>query len=318
MDYKYLFGPVPSRRFGRSLGVDLLKSKTCSFDCPFCEVRATEALTAARREYVPTQAIIDELSHWQQSGGQTDYVSLAGSGEPTLHTGIGKVAEYIRGHIPARLAVLTNSTHLHLPEVRDALRPVHVVKASFSAWDDASYEAMNKPVKGITLGHIIDGIHRVRDELDSELWIEVFLMQGINDDRASVEKMASIVNTFRADRIHLNTVIRPPAYATALPVPGPAIDALLDCFLPQAEPASAFSGVPRARTDVSVDSILGMIRRRPCTELDIAGGLGADVSVVRLHLKGLIEKGQVDAREQGTETYYSGHTRKRPVRVTSV
>lgn len=310
MEYSYLFGPVPSRRFGRSLGVDLLKSKTCSFDCPFCEVRATEALTATRREYVPTQAVLNELDHWHQSGGRADYITLAGSGEPTLHSRIGEIACHIRNHIPGRLAVLTNSTHLHLREVREALRPMHVVKASFSAWDEASYDAMNKPAPGITLDHIIDGIRRCREELNSELWIEVFLMAGINDGPEALANMAAIVNSFRADRIHINTVHRPPAYPSAHAVDEAVVLAALDYFAPRAEPASSFSRPPVLPAVATTEAIQQMVRRRPCTAADIVGGLMADSAQVAQQLEQMVSDGLIETRQHADAVYYSGKTRR--------
>ena len=144
-DYKYLFGPVPSRRLGRSLGVDLTPHKTCSLDCVFCQLGRTTEKTIARQEYVPTDKVLAELAEWLDRDGQADYITLSGSGEPTLHSGFGKVLEFIRSKSVIPAVLLTNGTMLQLPEVREAAACANVVKISLSAWNQASYEWVNRP-----------------------------------------------------------------------------------------------------------------------------------------------------------------------------
>ena len=125
--YRYLFGPVPSRRFGRSLGVDLTPYKTCCHDCVFCQLGRTTNKTIRRREYVPTERVIEELKHWLSSDGQADYITLSGSGEPTLHTGFGKILDFIRTNTDIPAALLTNGAMLYLPAVRQAASTANVV-----------------------------------------------------------------------------------------------------------------------------------------------------------------------------------------------
>jgi len=134
-EYKYLFGPVPSRRFGRSLGIDLTPFKTCSLDCVFCQLGKTTCKTAQRDEFVPIQDVLAELSDWLKTNGNADVVTLSGSGEPTLHSKFGEVIEFVRKRSNIPMLLLTNGTMLHLPDVREAAAAANMVKASLSAWD---------------------------------------------------------------------------------------------------------------------------------------------------------------------------------------
>jgi len=134
-NYKYLFVPVPSRRFGRSLGVDLTPYKTCSPDFVFCQLGRASEKTITRQEYVPLEMVLFELEDWLKKDGRAQYITLSGSGEPTLHSRFGEVLEFINNKSTISTAVLTNGTMLHLPEVRHAAALANVVKVSLSAWN---------------------------------------------------------------------------------------------------------------------------------------------------------------------------------------
>ena len=149
--YRYLFGPVPSRRFGRSLGIDLTPHKTCSLDCVFCQLGRTPKKTLERKVYVSTTDVIDEIDVWMQTDGNADYLTLSGSGEPTLHAEFGRILAHLRNQ-PIPSVLLTNGTLLNLPEVRDAAALAGVVKVSLSAWDQKSFEWVNRPHPQLEFG----------------------------------------------------------------------------------------------------------------------------------------------------------------------
>jgi wyosine [tRNA(Phe)-imidazoG37] synthetase (radical SAM superfamily) len=153
--YRYLFGPVPSRRLGRSLGVDLTPRKTCTFDCVFCQLGRTTHKTMTRKEYVPVHAVLAELGAWIKENGKADYVTLSGSGEPTLHSDFGEVLQFIRSRSSIPAVLLTNGTLLHLPEVQEAASYAHVVKVSLSAWDQASFGWVNRPHPELSFSRVI-------------------------------------------------------------------------------------------------------------------------------------------------------------------
>ena len=208
--YNYLFGPVPSRRFGRSLGVDLTPYKTCSLDCIFCQLGRTTEKTVERKEYVPTDIVLSELKDWLNKDGEADYITLSGSGEPTLHSRFGEVLEFIRSNSKIPAVLLSNGTMLNLPEVRDAAACANVVKCSLSAWNQVSCEWVNRPHPQLRFDHLIKGQKDFRAQFKGQLWIEVFLIAGTNSTPTNVRKIADLAKGIGPDRIHLNTAVRPP------------------------------------------------------------------------------------------------------------
>jgi wyosine [tRNA(Phe)-imidazoG37] synthetase (radical SAM superfamily) len=178
--YHYLFGPVPSRRFGRSLGIDLTPYKTCSLDCVFCQLGRTTDNTVIREEYVPVDAVLAELDEWLKTDGKTDYITLSGSGEPTLHSRFGEVLDFIRAHSAIPSVLLTNGTMLCLPEVRSAASRANAVKVSLSAWNQASYECVNRPHPQLRFDQLIEGQKALRSQFKGELWMEVFMTERKN------------------------------------------------------------------------------------------------------------------------------------------
>ncbi|MFW6152479.1 MAG: radical SAM protein, partial [Verrucomicrobiota bacterium] len=241
MKYKHLFGPVPSRRFGRSLGIDLTPYKTCSFDCIFCQLGRTTNKTVKREEYVPTSEIIEELDDWLKNDGAADYITLSGSGEPTLHSEFGKILEYIRAVTTIPAVLLTNASLLHLPEVRRAAASANVVKASLSAWDQLSFEHINRPDRSIKLKNIVEGLWSLRSEFNGEIWIEVFLVWGTNTVAADISRIAELVKAVEPNHVQLNTAVRPPSEEYAFAVPPKDMEKISELFDPPDEIIPEFS-----------------------------------------------------------------------------
>jgi wyosine [tRNA(Phe)-imidazoG37] synthetase (radical SAM superfamily) len=302
--YQYLFGPVPSRRLGRSLGVDLVPCKTCSFNCIFCELGPTTDLTLARREYVPTDQVLAELDRWLTEGGSADYITLAGSGEPTLHSRFGEIIEHARVHSPIPVALLTNGTTMLDHSVRSAAAAANVVKVSLSAWDQASLKRINRPCAGVSLRQIVDGLELFRHKFNGSLWLEVFLVWGINSTPQEVKKIAQLARRFAPDRIHLNTAVRPPAEDFAYPVPIPLMEELAALFSPAAEVIPAFKRVAAALPPVPADRILSMLRRRPCTADDISGAFMLHPAETAKYIGVLLRGKQVKLQRRDGQIYY--------------
>jgi wyosine [tRNA(Phe)-imidazoG37] synthetase (radical SAM superfamily) len=309
VNYRYLFGPVPSRRFGRSLGIDLTPHKTCCFDCVFCQLGHTSTKTVARDEYVPTVAVLSELAEWFRSGGEADYVTLSGGGEPTLHTRFGQVLEFIRsrGTIPAVL--LTNGALLHLPEVRAAAGLADIVKISLSAWDQASFEWVNRPHPQLSFDQMLEGQKTFRAQFGGQVWMEVFLVRGMNSSPVAVEKIAALARKIAPDRIQLNTAVRPPTeeFVTALPIEQMA--ALTYLFQPTAEIIADFS-TPRSKPmQTNAAAILAMLKRRPCTVQQIAEGFGLHFNEVSKYLGKLMNENKVRVERRKDVVYYHAATK---------
>lgn len=289
---------------GRSLGVDLLPPKTCTFDCIFCEVGRTTARTHDRREYVPVDEIMAEVDRWLLSGGTANYITLCGSGEPTLHSRFGAVIESIRRRTAIPVALLTNGSLLYLPEVRNDACRADLVKVSLSAWDASVFERLNAPNPASSFERTLAGLQYFRAQFDGELWLEVMVVAGINDDLDGMMDLAELAKTFRPDRIHLNTVIRPPAHGSARPVEEAQLRKFAGLFDP---PAEVVAGSPVCACEARASGSTGieaMLRRRPCTAEEIAAGLGASVSTVAEELRRLVSAGVLHERPSGGAIYY--------------
>jgi wyosine [tRNA(Phe)-imidazoG37] synthetase (radical SAM superfamily) len=301
---KYLFGPVPSRRFGRSLGVDLTPFKTCSLDCIFCQLGHTTVKTLERREYVPTEKVLTEIGNWILEGGEADYITLAGSGEPTLHSGFGKVIDFIHSSTDFSVALLTNGTTLHLSEVRAAAVNADVVKVTLSAWDQKSFEIIHRPSPGVTFKQLLEGARKFRDEFKGRLWLEVFLLEGLNSSREDVRRISELVRQIRPDKTQLNTCVRPPAEEISVAVAEDKMAELAGLFEPSAEVIAEFrSDCPVI--EVNEIDIVEMLRRRPCTAVQIADAFGMHPNEVSKYIGKLLRKKTICSEGKGIDAYYT-------------
>ncbi|MBW2575727.1 MAG: radical SAM protein [Deltaproteobacteria bacterium] len=308
--YNYLFGPVPSRRFGRSLGVDLTPYKTCSLDCIFCQLGRTTEKTVARKEYVPTDIVLSELKDWLDKDGRADYITLSGSGEPTLHSRFGEVLEFIRSNSKIPAVLLSNGTMLNLPEVRDAAACANVVKCSLSAWNQVSYEWVNRPHPQLRFNHLIKGQKDFRAQFKGQVWMEIFLIAGTNSTPANVRKIADLAKEIGPDRIQLNTAVRPPSEDYATPFSEKRMEALTDLFHPTAEIIAEFKANHASHVQANQEMIFSMLQRRPCTADQIADVFDMHLNEVSKYLGKLIRTGQIRTELKKRAIYYLVVSRK--------
>ena len=308
--YRYLFGPVPSRRFGRSLGVDLTPYKTCSLDCIFCQLGRTTQKTVVRKEYVPTDVVLSELQEWLNKDGEADYITLSGSGEPTLHSRFGEVLEFIRKNSKIPAVLLSNGTMLNLPEVRDAADRANIVKCSLSAWNQTSYEWVNRPHPQLHFDGLIKGQKDFRKRFKGQFWMEIFLIAGINSIPANVRKIADLAKEIGPDRIQLNTAVRPPSEDYATPLSEKRMEALTDLFHPPAEIIAEFKPKHSNHVRANEDTILSMLERRPCTADQIADAFDMHLNEVSKYLGKLVRTGQIISELKNRDVYYLAGNRK--------
>ena len=305
-DYRHIFGPVPSRRLGLSLGIDLTPFKTCSFDCVFCQLGRTTVKTVERREYVSAAEVTGEIDDWLKGKQEADYITLSGSGEPTLNSGFGGICEFIRSSTSIPLALLTNASLMNLPEVREAASRANTVKASLSAWNSASLEQINRPHEDIRIENIVEGLRAFREEFKGQLWLEIFLIEGINADPKHASKIAEKAKTIRPDRIQLNTAVRPPAEEFARAVAPENMAELTSLFEPEAEITAEFSSVVSDRTGISEAGILAMLERRPCTMDHIGRVFGMHKNEVSKYIGRLLRQGRIIQKATNGDIYYTG------------
>ncbi len=308
--YRYLFGPVPSRRFGRSLGVDLNPYKTCSLDCVFCQLGRTTKKIITRREYVPTERVLSELHEWLNKDGKADYITLSGSGEPTLHSRFGEVLEFIRSQSTIPAVLLTNGTMLNLQEVRDAAACADVVKTSLSAWDQPSYIWMNRPHPQLRFDRLIEGQKAFRAQFKGELWMEVFLVGGMNSMRDDVSKIANLAGEIGPDRIHLNTAIRPPAEDFVAPLSKEHMEELTHLFQPRAEVIAEFKAKDSERVEANQETIFSMLQRRPCTADQIADVFDMHLNEVSKYIGILMRSDQIHVERKSPTVYYAAKNKR--------
>ena len=302
--YRHLFGPVPSRRFGLSLGVDLIPFKTCSFNCIFCQLGPTTRLTVERAEYVPVEEVTAELERWSREGARCDYITLSGSGEPTLHSRFGEILDFARQLRKARTALLTNGSLLGCEDVRRQAARADVVKVSLSVWDDASFQALNRPAPGIRWDNLVNGMQSFRRLFSGELWIEVFLVPGVNDDPSGVGRIAAVVDSLQPNKVHLNTAVRPAADRGTGRMSLEAMGKLAKFFRSPIEVVGQYSAGEPAGTSVTSDRILDMLKRRPCSAEDLARVFGLHPNEVSKHLAKLFWERKIATSDVGGRTYY--------------
>jgi wyosine [tRNA(Phe)-imidazoG37] synthetase (radical SAM superfamily) len=295
---KYIFGPVPSRRLGRSLGVDLVPYKTCSFDCIYCDLGRTTHKTTFRESYVKPEEIRGELELTLPTlSKKPDYITLSGSGEPTLNQNIGDIIHAIKDLTSIPLAVLTNGSLFSLEEVRKALVGADVVIPSLDAVNDVTFQCLNRPHPSLNIQEIISGLIQFRNEYRDQIWLEVVFCRGINDDRGEIERLKGVIERIRPDRVQLNTPVRPPAEEFAYPLSTTQLEEIRKQLGEKAEIISEFAASLGEEFDSAQDTeILNLIKRRPCTTEDISKALGLRIDEVVKHLDHLTKTGTIRYR----------------------
>lgn len=298
-----VFGPVPSRRLGRSLGVDLVPFKTCSYDCIYCQLGRTMCKTLQRKQWVPLETVLQELE--KKLDTRPDYITLSGSGEPTLFTPIDKLIDGIRTLTDIPVAVLTNGSLLSSEEVQGELCTADLVIPSLDAGDDATFELVNRPHEALSFERMLAGLVAFRRRFRGQYWLEVFLLGGYTTFERELAEIRRCVDLIQPDRVQLNTVTRPPAENSAVAVPRARLEEIAAMFSPPAEVIAEFHSVHALRVgEASREEILELLRRRPCSIDDLVGGLGMHrnevlKSVEHLNTEGLVEESQV-----GDKSYY--------------
>jgi len=261
--------------------------------------------TVRRKEYASLQAVLEEISDWLSADGEADYITLSGSGEPTLHVLFGEVIEFIRSNSRIPSVLLTNGSLLYLPEVRHAASGADIVKISLSAWDQPSYEWVNRPHADLRFDQVIDGQKAFRERFRGEIWLEVFLIQSMNSSPAEVTRISRLAEQVRPDRIHLNTAVRPPAEGFLAPISREKLSALIRIFHPAAEVIAEFQAKEGDERHGSLEMIYGMLERRPCTAEEIAHIFGMHINEVLKHLGKGVREGRVWIRRVDHSLYYT-------------
>jgi len=322
---KHLFGPVNSRRLGLSQGIDLLPPKTCNFNCIYCEINRAPQLSCDRGEHVPTEVILAELDELLADKAKVrdlDVFTITASGEPTLHTGIGEIIRYIKEKTDKPVAILTNGSQLYQQEVQEALMAADIVIPSLDAARPESFRRVNRPAKcSVDLETIIKGMVDFSRKFTGEIWLEILLVENINDTPEDISALKKAIAGIRPTRVQLNTVARPPYESFARPLsrrrmavvkteiekgydgPVDILAGAMDNDIPDSGKGREQSAeiIPPAKIEVQISEIL---LRRPCTVSEIAAILNIGSEQVAKILNDMESRGCLSAKIHGGKKYY--------------
>ena len=213
--FRYVFGPVPSRRLGRSLGVNNIPPKNCTYSCVYCQLGRTRNLTVERRRFTDPELILDEVSRAVERVGEgnIDYVTFVPDGEPTLDVNLGRIVSGLREITSVKLAILTNSSLMYRPDVREDLMKLDLVSIKVDSVDGKVYRRVNRPHPSIELDTVLDGIRKFTAEYEGTVISETMLIDGLNDDPDGVKGVAEFLAEIEVDKAFISIPTRPPAEA---------------------------------------------------------------------------------------------------------
>ncbi len=306
--FKHLFGPVPSRRLGMSLGVDLIPSKICSLNCVYCECGRTTKLTDTRKTYIPTNAVKAELKQFLEANPAPDYITFSGAGEPTLHAGIGEIIDFIKEHwedVP--LALLTNGTLFYDKTVRNEIMKTDLVLPSLDAATDLVFRKIDRPFHQLHINNYIDGLVAFGEEYSGKIWLEVFILPGFNDAPEHLNVLKTALLRINPDKIQLNTLDRPGTVENLRPANEAELSQIAAFFSPLPCEIIAASttrkDIQSYRDDIE-NAILETIARRPCTLEDLSAIFGVHINEVNKYLSVLDKEQQIETIRQERGVFY--------------
>ena len=304
--YRYLYGPVPSRRLGRSLGIDLVPHKICTYDCIYCQIGNTTEITPVRKEYAPVKEILEEVSSFlKEETSSVDYLSLSGSGEPTLHSQIRSVIEGIKAITSIPIAIITNGSLLYDKQVRKDLLRADIVLPSLDAVSAEVFMKINRPHSGISVEKVVEGLVEFRRVFKGQIWLEILFCKGVNDSKEELVRMRKVIDRIQPDLIHLNTVVRPPSEKWAVPLNQKEMEEIKAFFGRSASIISEFDRHPPVVSERDIkQEILDILKRRPLSAFDLSEGMGISKNELDGYIKPLMEEGRIRSRLFRGSIYY--------------
>ena len=291
---KYFYGPVPSRRLGLSYGVDIVPFKVCTLDCIYCQLGKSTNMTIERRSFVPIEPILAELKEIVTEGQKSDFITIAGSGEPTLNSQLGILIEGIKKITDIPVAILTNGTLFYKEDVRIDCAKADVVMPSLDAGDTKTFEKVNRPHRDINIENIIFGLCAFRDEFAGQIWLEVFLVEGLNTQSDQIANIRNAIERIQPDKIQLNTAVRPTAEPNLKRLNTEKLRTIADQLGPKCEIIADISTLHNVNfLEKRSDDVLSILKRRPCSVNDISSGLGIGHNDAMKYIRNLQHQGLI-------------------------
>lgn len=294
---KTVFGPVPSRRLGRSLGIDVIPPKTCTYDCIYCESGRTTCLTLNRKAFVEPGTVLQDLeAYFARYPDSVDVITFSSAGEPALYEPLGELIGAIKRRFASLpLIVLTNGSLLFDPKVRRDLLEADRVVPSLDAASDDVFRSINRPHPGIETSMILEGLKAFRREYRGRLHVEVMIVAGVNDHPGELREIGAFLHRLRVDEVELNTVVRPPADHGVEGLSPEAMHRASSFFPPDiTRIIGVFHRTGGRKSDAALAGrIMDMVRRRPCTVDEMAASLGVTEEEARFTLCKLEESNRI-------------------------
>jgi wyosine [tRNA(Phe)-imidazoG37] synthetase (radical SAM superfamily) len=268
-EVRYIFGPVPSRRLGQSLGIDTIPLKTCNWNCVFCQLGRTVPLNNERREYFPREEILVQVEEalLAHKPGEIDWVTFVGSGEPTLHSSLGWMIRRVKELTSLPVAVITNGSLLYLLEVRKELFAADVVMPSLDAGSTKLYRQISRPHPDATFERLVRGLMAFKRDYEGKIWIEVMLVQGLNDSEKALRDIAEVLRQIGPDEVHINVPTRPPAETWVSPPDEEGLKRALAILGDNAKVVPPANGIfDLGGYNSIVEAIMGIVTRHPMSQ----------------------------------------------------
>lgn len=312
MTEKFVYGPVPSRRLGLSLGVDLVPYKVCSYDCIYCQLGRTKKKVIERKPYLPVEKILDQVYQKLKEGVRADYITVAGSGEPTLNSEIGSLIHDIKRHTKIPVAVLTNGSLLGDSRVRESIMEADVVLPSLDAHNQEGFEAINRPHPDIKFDAMVNGLMTFRNEYAGAIWLEVFILDGINATETDALQFKHWIDKIHPQKIQVNTAVRPSAETYARQVSAKKLARFCEILGDKAEVIAPFTDSEKHTRKANIEEdLLSLLARRPCTLDDISSGLNVHKNEILKYIEPLVENHSINVMTRGSVVYYRRNSQKR-------
>jgi len=300
-----VYGPVASRRLGSSLGLDLVPRKTCDYDCIYCQLGRTTLKTTRRVPYVPADRILDQLGRRLKEIPRPDYITVSGCGEPTLNSELGRIITGARQMSESPLAVITNGSLLGNAAVAGACMQADLVIPSLDAADEKTFQRINRPCRELHLQKVVDGLASFREQYRGDIWLEVFIVDGVNSSEEQMDKLSALIKRIRPDKVQLNTAVRPTAEPFACPVESGRLEELASLMGMGAEVIEPLrrERIPASR-GTTPEKILQLLKRRPCTADELSLVLGINYVEASKELAEMEESGLLSSESRGGTIYY--------------
>lgn len=309
MKYNHLFGPVLSRRLGISEGIDLVPFKTCSLNCVYCECGGTNNLTLERKEYVPVKKVKEELKDFLKSRPNLDYITFSGSGEPTLHNKLGEIVKFLKKNYPDyKIALLTNGTLFYkYQELYKEVKNIDLIIPSLDAVSEKIFCEINRGNENLNNQEIISGLIKLREKYEGNIWLEIFILPGVNDSIEEINKFNNIIKKIKPDKVQLNSLDRP---GTEKNLEKADYNMLKKISKKLSAKTEIVTGLKKNKDNVGnfrlnlKNKIIETLKRRPCTKKELAHLLGTEKGDINQLINNLIRENQIKHKKGTRGNFY--------------